>query len=78
MLKCSPALADTLRQQGFAEGAPASVPAEVVLADRQIYASMKCNRSSCRGNRQKVTPYHRGCTYKLVCECRRCGNQVEC
>ena len=77
MHKCTPALAETLRQQGFVEGVPASLPLEALLVDRQIYASLRCHRGTCRGNRHKVTPFHRGEAYKLVCECLRCGHQVE-
>jgi hypothetical protein len=64
-----------LRRLGFVEGAPPHVPASIVDIDRRIYSRLRCGQCGHRGH--KVTPMHRGSCYRLVCQCRKCGSEME-
>lgn len=70
-----PDLIDELQQQGFVEGPPAHLSAELVMADLDSYRSMACE--SCGKRRQRVLPFHRGQDYAIVTVCRACGNALE-
>jgi hypothetical protein len=61
--------------QGFAEGPPAHVAADLVDIDRRIYSRMRC--VACGHGSHKVQPYHRGREYRLLCSCRKCNSGVE-
>ena len=67
-------LAAELRRIGFVEGPPSHIAPEVVDIDRRIYSRLKCGECGHRGH--KVTPTHRGREYRLLCRCRKCGNDV--
>jgi hypothetical protein len=67
-------LAEELRRTGYVDGAPSHVPASIVDIDRRIYSRLKCGECGHRGH--KVMAMHRGSCYRLVCACRKCGNEV--
>jgi len=60
---------------GFENGAPSHVPDELVQADIRIYHRLQCGACGHRGH--KVTPYHRGSEYRLLCACRKCSSGLE-
>jgi hypothetical protein len=64
-----------LRRLGFVNGPPAHIPAPIVDIDRRIYSRLKCGECGHRGH--MVTPTHRGREYRLLCRCRKCGNEME-
>lgn len=68
-------LADELRSLGFVEGPPSHIPPTVVQADTRIYSHQRCGE--CGGRGHKVTAYHRGASYRLLCRCRKCGHEME-
>jgi hypothetical protein len=66
---------EELRRLGFVEGAPPHIAPAIVDIDRRVYSRLRCGQCGHRGH--KVQPMHRGSTYKLVCACRRCHNEME-
>ncbi len=68
-------LAAELRRLGFVEGPPPHIAPEVVDIDRRVYSRLKCGACGHRGH--QVTPMQSGSVYRLVCQCRKCGNEVE-
>lgn len=68
-------LAQELQQLGFTEGIPSHIPPAIVAADVRIYRVQRCGECGHRGH--KVTPFHRGSQYRLVCACRKCGSEME-
>jgi hypothetical protein len=64
-----------LRRLGFVDGPPPHVPASIVDIDRRIYSRLNCGACGHRGH--KVTPTHWGREYRLLCRCRKCGNEME-
>ncbi len=71
----APNLIDELRADGFREGPPAHLDAQALRADLRSYSRLECEQ--CGHKRHKVTPWHRGREYRLVCSCRACGNATE-
>ena len=74
-IETAEALEQGLRLIGFTEGAPPHISAAIVQADQRIYKVMRCG--VCRGRGHKVSAFHRGREYRLVCECRHCGAGME-
>ncbi len=64
-----------LRRLGFVEGPPSHISPAIVESDRRIYSRLKCDKCGHRGH--QVTPMHSGSVYRLVCQCRKCGDEVE-
>ncbi|MHB1422108.1 MAG: hypothetical protein ACYC3I_02705 [Gemmataceae bacterium] len=67
-------LTQELMADGFREGPPAHLHAEMVMEDIDSYSTLECE--ACGHGRHKVTPFHRGSEYRLACVCRSCGNAV--
>jgi hypothetical protein len=59
---------------GFRPGVP-FLPSALVEADKRIYRGMRCGECGHRG--QRVTAYHRGKVWRLLCECRHCWAGAE-
>lgn len=68
-------LIDELQEQGFVEGPPSPLSAELLMADLESYSRMVC--ASCSKRRQRVLPFHRGEDYAIVTVCRSCGHATE-
>ncbi len=68
-------LIDELQQQGFIDGPPAHLSAELLMADLQSYSCMACEQ--CGKRRQSVLPFHRGEDYAIMTVCRSCGHASE-
>ena len=71
----APDLIHELREEGFTEGPPRHLHAEYLMDDIESYSTLEC--AACGQARQRVTPYHRGRAYRLLCECRACGHATE-
>ena len=75
MTTTATALIAELRSQGFRAGPPAHLWAECLVDDIANYSMLEC--PACGHARHRVTPYHHGRAYRLVCVCRSCGNAIE-
>jgi hypothetical protein len=63
------------REQGWIEGAPAHIPPELLLDDFRLYARLRCGQ--CGSRRHRVTAFHVGRDYRLLCCCKECGTGME-
>ena len=59
----------------FTQGAPRHLHSECLMADLDTYSTLECEH--CGHASQRVTPYHKGRAYRLVCVCRQCGHPQE-
>ncbi len=66
---------DELRADGFRDGPPPHLRAEMLMEDIESYSTLDCEE--CGHGRQRVYPFHRAREYRLVCVCRGCGNATE-
>jgi len=71
----SPNLIDELHADGFHQGPPPPLHADMLISDIDSYSTLECEE--CGHGHHAVKPYHRGREHRLVCECRHCGNVVE-
>jgi hypothetical protein len=75
MLTTTPDVVADLRADGFRQGPPPHLHADMLLSDMDTYSALEC--AVCGHGHHKVTPWHRGREYRLRCVCRACGNAVE-
>ena len=61
---------------GWQDGAPLSVPSEIVLIDLMVYRRMTCAGCGKRG--MKAVPQHNGERYRILCSCRTCRHVEAC
>jgi hypothetical protein len=61
---------------GWLDGAPLSVPSEIVLIDLLIYRRMRCPQ--CRKRGMMAVPQHNGERYRIPVSCRTCRGQEAC
>jgi hypothetical protein len=62
---------------GWRDGAPLSVPSEVVLIDLTTYRRMRCPKCGQRGF--KAVPQHNAAgAYRVLCSCRTCPHVEVC
>lgn len=61
---------------GWTDGAPLSVPSEVVLIDIRIYRRLPC--AGCGKGGMKAAPQHNGQRYRILCSCRTCRHVEAC
>jgi hypothetical protein len=61
---------------GWLDGAPLSLPSEIILIDLLIYRRMHCPKCRMRG--MKAVPQHNGERYRVLCSCRNCRHVEAC
>jgi hypothetical protein len=61
---------------GWIDGAPLSLPSEILLIDLMVYR--RITRSRCGKRGMKAVPQHHGERYRILCSCRCCRHTETC
>ena len=62
---------------GWRNGAPLSVPSEIIVIDMMAYRKLTCAGCGKRG--MKATPQHNASgSYRVLCSCRTCRHVEAC
>jgi hypothetical protein len=67
---------DVEQADGWTDGAPLSIPSEIVFIDIRTYRRMRC--AGCGKPGMKAVPQHNGERYRILCSCRVCRHQEAC
>lgn len=63
-------------EQGWMDGAPLSLPTEVLIIDLVSYRRLTCEGCGKRG--MKAVPQRNGQRYRVLCSCRTCRHVEVC